>query len=126
MAEPEMEVDIPEDAPANGSAPTGTAPRTTAGAAAVRSIEGWIVLATNIHEEAAEEDLQDVFGEFGEVKNLHMNLDRRTGFVKVREAQDGPRGTNREFDTDAWGWDMRLSNMRLSTRLGLRWREQRT
>eukprot|EP00834_Sanchytrium_tribonematis_P002231 NODE_64_length_26047_cov_1.706837.p16 type:complete len:122 gc:universal NODE_64_length_26047_cov_1.706837:21755-22120(+) len=46
------------------------------------SIEGYIIMMTNVHEEATEDDVLDLVTEYGKVVHIHLNTDRRTGYVK--------------------------------------------
>lgn len=48
----------------------------------LRSVEGWVVFVTGVHEEAQEDDLLDAFSEHGKVKKVCINVDRQTGMAK--------------------------------------------
>ncbi|PWZ54026.1 RNA-binding protein 8A [Zea mays] len=45
-------------------------------------IEGWAILVSGVKDDAEEDDLYNAFSDFGHVKDLHLNLERRTGYAK--------------------------------------------
>lgn len=49
---------------------------------AQRSIEGWTLFLTGLHEECTEDDLTDLLSEYGLLRGIRLNLDHRTGYVK--------------------------------------------
>ena len=74
-----------------------------------KSVEGYVLFVTGVHEEAKDDDIYEKFSEFGHVKQFHVPLDRRTGFVKgyaliefatFKEAQSAINGCDQ---TDLYG-----------------------
>jgi RNA-binding protein 8A len=48
----------------------------------MKSVDGWVVFVTGVHEEAQEDDIMDAFSEHGTVNKVQINVDRQTGLVK--------------------------------------------
>eukprot|EP00933_Yihiella_yeosuensis_P047635 TRINITY_DN4351_c0_g1_i1.p1 TRINITY_DN4351_c0_g1~~TRINITY_DN4351_c0_g1_i1.p1 ORF type:complete len:133 (+),score=40.08 TRINITY_DN4351_c0_g1_i1:87-485(+) len=107
-----MDVDYDEEVADEGTKPSGRKVKGRGGedddryagkGGPARSIEGYVVIVSGVHEEAQEDDVFEAFAEFGDIKNLHLNLDRRTGFVKgyafieyesKQEAESAIKGMN--------------------------------
>lgn len=47
-----------------------------------KSVDGWVIFMSNIHPETKEEDIYDRMTEYGEILNIHLNLDAQTGIIK--------------------------------------------
>ena len=45
-------------------------------------MEGWVIFVSNLNEEVTEDEVQDKFSDFGRVRDVRLNLDHRTGYVK--------------------------------------------
>lgn len=43
-----------------------------------KSVDGWVVFVTNLHQDAQEDDVFDKFSEYGRVLQVKMNQDRQT------------------------------------------------
>jgi RNA-binding protein 8A len=46
----------------------------------IGSVEGYVVYVGNVHPEAQEDDINDIFCEFGDIKQIHLNTNKRTGY----------------------------------------------
>ncbi|EEC47946.1 predicted protein [Phaeodactylum tricornutum CCAP 1055/1] len=62
-----------------------------------KSVDGWVIFVTGLHEESQEDDIIDMFSEHGQVKDFKLSYNRRTGqvigyamieYARQSEAQD--------------------------------------
>ena len=82
----------------NEMPPPPPVPNTTSLASGpLRSVEGWVAFVTGIHEEAHEDDIREAFSDYGRIKSIVLNADRKSGltkgyalveFLERNEAQD--------------------------------------
>jgi len=47
-----------------------------------KSIDGYAIFASGLHEETSKEDIEDKFGDFGTVKRLILPRNRKTGMLR--------------------------------------------
>lgn len=69
----------------------------------IKSVEGYIVFCRGIKEDANQEEIEDLFGEYGNVKNMQIIFDRQTAnlkgyalieYEKLEEAQEAIKNIN--------------------------------
>lgn len=78
------------------------------------AVEGYIVFCTGINEESQEDQIYDLFSEYGLVKSLHANLDRKTGYLKgyalieYENLVDAQKAINNLNDTNFLGKNIKV------------------
>jgi RNA-binding protein 8A len=56
--------------------------------------EGWTIFVRNLHREMSQEDVHDLFADFGEIRCIQLNLDKQSGnskgycFIEFKEKDD--------------------------------------
>ena len=65
-----------------------------------KSVEGYVLFVSGIHEEAQEDQIDDLFGEYGDVKNIQISYNRNINgyamieYSELSEAKDAIKNLN--------------------------------